>query len=131
MTPEGHNELLPVLETILRSATEPLDCNQLYDMQQVRSVAPSANRVSDYLGILFRKGKVSRTPNERGDAIAGRARWAYLWKDKELPAWKKPKEVIDYKPKAILDRPSIYITEDGDNINIELPHLSIVIKKKN
>lgn len=131
MTPEGHNELLPVLETILRDATEPLDCNQLYDMQQVRSIAPSANRVSDYLGILFRKGKVSRTPNERSDTVAGRARWAYLWKNKELPDWKKPKEVIDYKPKAILDRPNIYITEDGDNISIELPHLSIVIKKKN
>lgn len=131
MTPEGHNELLPVLETILREATEALDCNQLYDMQQVRAVAPSANRVSDYLGILFRKGKVSRTQNERSDSVAGRARWAYVWKDKQLPEWKRPREVVDYKPKAILDRPNIYITEDGGHISIELPHLSIVIKSKN
>lgn len=33
-------------------------------------------------------------------------------------------------PKAILDRPNIYIAEDGDFINIELPNLSINIKKK-
>ena len=59
MTPEDHNELLPALEAILKEASDPLDCNQLYDMQQIRAVAPSANRVSDYLGILFRKGKVS------------------------------------------------------------------------
>jgi hypothetical protein len=131
MTPEGHNELLPAIEAVLKYATEPLDCNQLFDMQEIRSAAPSANRVSDYLGILFRKGKVSRVANERSDTVSGRARWAYVWKNKELPEWKRPKEVIDYKPKAILARPSIYITEDGDNINIELPHLSIVIKKKN
>ncbi len=130
MTPEGHNELLPAIEAILKEVPDPLDCNQLYDMQQIRDIAPSANRVSDYLGILFRKGLVSRVANERAGTSAGRARWAYIWKNKELPAWKKPKEVIDYKPKAILDRPNIYITEDGENISIELPHLSIVIKKK-
>lgn len=39
-------------------------------------------------------------------------------------------EVVDFVPKAILDRPSIYIAEDGDHINIELPNLSITIKKK-
>lgn len=56
-----------------------------------------------------------------------------MWRNKELPAWKNSANVerIDYKPKAILDRPSIYITEDGENINIELPHVSIAIKKKN
>lgn len=130
MTPEGHNELLPALEAILKEASDPLDCNQLYDMQQIRAVAPSANRVSDYLGILFRKGKVSRVPNERSSTDSSRARWAYIWKNKELPEWKRPKEIIDFKPKAILDRPNIYITEDGGHINIELPHLSIVIKSK-
>lgn len=131
MTPEGHNELFPAIEAVLKDATEPLDCNQLFDMQPIRANAPSANRVSDYLGVLFRKGKVSRVASERSDAVSGRARWAYVWKAKELPQWKQPKDIVDYKPKAILDRPSIYITEDGDNINIELPHLSIVIKKKN
>lgn len=131
MTPEGHNDLLPALEAILREAPEPLDCNQLYDMQPIRNVAPSANRVSDYLGILFRRGLLSRVANERVSASGSRARWAYLWKNKEMPEWKVHKEVIDYRPKAILDRPSIYISEDGDNIHIELPHLSITIKKKN
>ena len=42
----------------------------------------------------------------------------------------RPKEVIDFKPKAILDRPNIYITEDGGHTSIEPPHLSIAIKSK-
>lgn len=132
MTPEGHNDLLPTLERILREADNPLDCNQLFDMPAVRAIAPSANRVSDYLGILFRRGKLTRVASDAGREMGARARWAYMWRDKEMPAWKQPKEVIEYRPKHILDRPSIYISEDGDNINIniELPNLSIVIKKK-
>ena len=40
MTPEGHNDLFPALEHILRDADQPLDCNQLFDMQAVRAIAP-------------------------------------------------------------------------------------------
>lgn len=129
--PEGFNDLMPALEHILREAPEPLDCNQLFDMEAIRNVAPSANRVSDYLGIMFRRGLVGRVASNRTSASGTRARWAYVWKKKDQPEWKAPKEIIDYRPKAILDRPNIYISEDGENINIELPHLSITIKKKN
>lgn len=128
MTPEGHNNLKPALEAALKDADKPLDCHQLFDMADIRSVAPNVNRVSDYLGVLFRAGLVTRVANEGGPN--SRARWAYMWKDKELPAWKKPKDVIEYRPKAVLDKPNIYITEDGDNIYIEMPELSITIKKK-
>lgn len=128
--PEGFNDLMPTLERILREAEEPLDCNQLYDMGEIRAIAPSANRVSDYLGIMFRRGQLSRVASERTGSTGTRARWAYLWKNKERPAWKITQEPIDFRPKAILDRPNIYITEDGRHITIELPHLSITIKTK-
>jgi len=130
MTPEGHNDLFPAIEAALKASAEPLDCNELFDMEAIRSIAPSANRVSDYLGVLFRRGLVSRIANERTDTGRSKARWKYLWKQKEMPAWRKDVEIVEYKPKAILDRPNIYISEDGNNINIELPHLSITIKKK-
>jgi len=128
MTPEGHNDLLPAIEAALKEANEPLDCHALFDRADIRAVAPNVNRVSDYLGVLFRKGRVNRVANEGGAST--RARWAYVWKDKELPAWKKPMEVIEYRPKAVLDRPNIYITEDGEHIHIELHELTITIKKK-
>lgn len=129
MTIEGHNDLFPAIEAALRAATEPLDCHQLFDMPQIRAAAPNVNRVSDYLGVLFRKGFATRVANEGRDSNS-RARWAYLWKDKELPEWKKPREVNEYRPKVILDKPNIYINEDGDYINIEMPELSITIRKK-
>jgi hypothetical protein len=128
MTPEGHNDLLPTIEAVLKSAAEPLDCNQIFDIQSVRALAPSANRVSDYLGVLFRRGLVSRVPSDKDGN--SRARWKYIWKGKPLPAWRKDIQPVDYRPKAILDRPNIYISEDGDNINIDLPNLTITIKKK-
>lgn len=133
MTPEGTNELFPVLRGVLQQAQEPLDCNQLYDMAEVRAVAASANRVSDYLGVMFRRGDLSRVASgERGGGA--RARWKYIWKAKDAPAWKTsgvdPTKVVEYKPKAILDRPSIYITEEGGHIHIEMPQLSITIKVK-
>ena len=38
MTPEGHNDLFPALEQILRDADQPLDCNQLFDVQAVTGI---------------------------------------------------------------------------------------------
>lgn len=129
MTPEGYNDLFPAIEAVLRNANEPLDCNQIFRIPEVNQIAPSANRVSDYLGILFRRGMVSRVPSDRSDG--SKSRWKYVWRNKDIPAIKQHAlKVVDYAPKAILDRPNIYISEDGVNINIELPHLSITIKKK-
>lgn len=128
MTPEGFNDLFPAIERALQTATEPLDCNQLFDMEEIRAVAPSTNRVSDYLGVLFRRGIVSRVAAPRDSK--NKARWKYIWKGKPLPEWRAKVPIVDYKPKAILDRPSMYISEDGDNINIELPELIIQIRKK-
>lgn len=130
MTPDGHNELFPALEAVLKEANEPLDCIKLFDVPSIRAIAPSANRVSDYLGVMFRKGLLSRVP---GATTPGtKARWAYIWRNKEKPDWKIPKdkEIIDFKPKSLLDRPNLFIAEDGDMINIELPNFSITIRSK-
>lgn len=129
MTPEGHNELMPAIEAVLKEATEPMDCVQLFDIPAIKALAPSQNRVSDYLGVLFRKGVLSRVA---GSTTNSKARWAYIYRKRETPEWKIPKnkEVIDFRPKSLLDRPDLYIAEDGDFINIELPGFSITIKAK-
>lgn len=129
MTFEGHNELYPALEAALKEATDPLDCNQLFDMPHIRAVAPSVNRVSDYLSVLYRKGLVSRVPATPDSNGRSRTRWAYMWRKKDLPDWREPAQAQVYKPKTIADRPSLYISEDGEFINIELPGFSVTIKK--
>lgn len=60
----SENGLFQALEKVLRETGEAMDCNQLYDMDSIREHAASPNRVSDYLGGLWRKGLVVRLPNE-------------------------------------------------------------------
>lgn len=126
--------LFPALEAALKEATEPLDCQALYDMPTIKEHAASVNRVSDYLGGLWRKGLVVRLQAPRiGES---RSRWMYQWKGSKtryegptaLPA--PPTVGLEYTPKIIADRPSILITEEGSTITIQLPALVIVIKTK-
>lgn len=132
MTPEGHNDLFPALESVLRAANKPLDCHELFELPEIKKVAPSVNRVSDYLGVLYRKGLLSRVRSDRELRETKRARWAYLWRDKSAPAWAETgdKEVLDFKPKALLSRTNVLITEDGAGIHIEMPNMSITIRTK-
>jgi hypothetical protein len=129
MTFEGHNELYPALEAALKEANGPLDCNQLYAMQSIKDVAPSVNRVSDYLSVMFRKGLLSRVAAEPDSSGRSRTRWAYIWRQKSTPEWREPPTAQVYKPKTIADRPNLFISEDGEFINIELPGFSVTIKK--
>ena len=84
--------------------------------------------MSDYLGILFRRGVLSRVASMHTTSDSGRARWAYVWKNKVMPAWKSDAVVVNYRHKMILDRPNI--SDGGENINIDLPSLRIIIQKK-
>lgn len=120
----SENGLFQALEKVLRDTGEAMDCNQLYDMPTIREHAASPNRVSDYLGGLWRKGLVVRLPNE-GDGKS-RARWKYQWKD-HVP---KGVSGIPYAAKLLVDRPAVLITEEGKTIQIEMPNLTIIIKQK-
>lgn len=129
MTPEGHNDLYPLLQQYLQTAERPMTCHDLYEIPEIRAVAPSANRVSDYLGVLFRRGVLSRV-QAGGEGEHGRARWAYVWREKVTPAWKKQvrTEPVDYRPKPLLDRPNLHVSEDGNHLLLEMPEISIQIQ---
>jgi hypothetical protein len=122
--------LFPALEAVLKKASEPLDCQTLYDMPAIREHAASVNRVSDYLGGLWRKGKVVRHAASRADGTRG-PRWAYSWKgDRGTKLHAKLNEGLEYTPKILADRPSLLITEEGSKVTIELPNLILVIMTK-
>jgi hypothetical protein len=121
-----HNEtgLFPALEAALKAASEPLDCQALFELPEVRKHAASANRVSDYLGGLWRKGQVVRLPAPKTES--SRARWMYQWKGQKGPAIYGQ----EYTPRILADRPSVLITEEGAVMTLEFPNLIISIRQK-
>jgi len=116
--------LFPALEAALKAAKEPLDCQALYDRPEIKKHAASVNRVSDYLGGLWRKGQVVRLPAPKSES--NRSRWMYEWKGHKGPALYG----IEYTPRILADRPSLLITEEGQTITVELPNLIISIRQK-
>jgi hypothetical protein len=144
--PRSEQGLFQALEQELKHSKEPMDCHTLFDKPSVRQHAQTVNRVSDYLGGLWRKGKVLRLPAPRTDN--SRSRWMYQWKDAPrrghsnvvalndanlqapTPA---PAPVPAYVPpgsRKVLSRPTIEITDGGDVITIELPNATLVIRPK-
>ncbi len=123
--------LFGALERELRKAEEPLDCATLFDAPGVREHAATVNRVSDYLGNLWRKGLVLRLPAPQLEN--SRARWLYLWKDKGPK--KKPvfdlSKAIEFSEgvDSVLNRPNMSVTEEGDSVVITLPAITITIKQ--
>ena len=117
--------LFPALEAALRAASEPLDCQTLFDMPAIREHAASVNRVSDYLGGLWRKGLVVRLPAPK--LPGSNVRWLYEWKGQKGP---KYLDAIEYAPKVLADRPAVLITEEGNLITMEFPNLVIQIRQK-
>ena len=122
---QDESSLFPALEAALKAASGPLTSAELYDMAAIKEHAASANRVSDYLGNLWRKGVVTRMAADKSDA--SRSRWAYEWKGQ------RGAKVYgtEYNPKVLLDRPTVLITEEGREITLEFQHLSITIRQKN
>jgi hypothetical protein len=128
--PRTEEGLYQALEEELKKSKEPLSCAELFDHNTVREHAASINRVSDYLGNMWRKGLVNRLPAPLGGNT--RARWLYVWKGKKSPPKPDVSEAVeDFMTKRVLvQKPSLEISEAGNNITIELPNLVITIKAR-
>jgi hypothetical protein len=123
--------LFDVLEAELRKSKEPLDCATLFERPSVREHAATVNRVSDYLGNLWRKGLVLRLPAPRLEGT--KARWLYMWKDKG-PKKKAPVDLsqaiaYDENVDRLLGKPSIEVSEDGKTISITTPYCTITVQQ--
>ena len=119
---QNETGLFPTLEAALKAASEPLDCHTLYELPAVREYAASANRVSDYLGHLWRKGLVVRLPAPKTEN--SRSRWIYEWKKG------KDKYIRDDVSQVLACRPALMITEEGSIITIDLPGCIVTIQQK-
>lgn len=130
MTPRTEQGLFGALEYELRRAKEPLDCATLCDRPRVREHAQTVNRVSDYLGNMWRKGQILRLPAPRLEGT--RARWMYVWKQqspKKEPVDMSQAIAYDSQVETLLTRANLEVTEEGDTVVITLPNITITIKQ--
>jgi hypothetical protein len=118
--------LFPALEAALKASEDPLDCQALFDMPEVKKYANSVNRVSDYLGNMWRKNLVTRLPAPKTSNT--RSRWMYEWRGNRGP--KIYEHALEYTPRVIVDKPSVLITEEGNVITLEFPNLLITVRQK-
>lgn len=130
------SSLFELLEEILKDASEPLTCVKIYERQDVRSLTASSNRVSDYLGALWRKGKASRstaTPDKNDGS-----RWAYSWRHKveaerDQPGFDKVIHMIHEGPpraRILASKPNVVVTELNGEVTIELAGFTITVRPK-
>lgn len=131
MSQQNEEGLFQVLEKELRKSDEPLDCVMLFDKASVRRHADTVNRVSDYLGNLWRKGLVLRVPAPKG---SGKARWMYVWKNKGPVERPKPDLsqaiAFDERVNNLLHKPNLTVSEDGKTVTIETPFMRIIVEQK-
>ena len=126
--------LYGALEEVLKKSKEPLSCAELYEFETIRKHAATVNRVSDYLGNMWRKGDVARVPSPAPTAQS-RARWLYAWKGRvlakpTLDEIRKSAEFSSAKINSILSRPNLETTEEGKTVVITLPNLTLTIKQR-
>jgi hypothetical protein len=121
--------LYDLLAKLLKEANHPMTCVELYDVPDVRALANSPNRVSDYLGGLWRKGVATREPFTRTNLDA--SRWAYAWREPSQARREASVEPGVYHVRSTLvDKPNVRITEQHDMLTIELAGFTVTVKMK-
>lgn len=124
-----------VLEAQLKQADRPLTCVDLFDHPDVKKFADSVNRVSDYLGHMYRRGLLGREPAPK--TLNSQAKWGYFWKNRaDVVAAKLATSAVSSGPelpapiRKILSKPNIEISDNGSTVHIDLPELTITIRTK-
>ena len=121
-----------ILEDALRSTDTPLTCVDLYDLTAVKKHAENANKVSDYLGHMWRRGLLQRYYAPAGSSA--KARFAYTWIETEegaepVPIPSNPVERLTFVKNGHT-KPNVTITEADDEIVLDFEQFTITIHRK-
>ena len=120
MKPPGIYQLI---EEALLTSESPLTCDDLFDRPGIKALAPSASRVSDYLGHMWRKGLVQRW---HSNDPASKAIYAYTLKSEE----EAPRLTLVKQPNKTAAPPDCRVSTDGPNVIIEIDDLKLTIQRK-
>jgi hypothetical protein len=111
-----------VLEKHLRKTADPLTCVDLFQKADVQKFAANANKVSDYLGHMWRRGLLDRFYAPR--TSTSMARYAYAWK--EEPAEAAPQKVATVASPTTKSK--LEVLEKDGVIELRLGKLIITIR---
>lgn len=125
MSIKSERTIYQVLEENLRKSDKPLTCNDLWDMDgRIRELEKDGgpNKVSDYLGFMWRKGLLIKFSAPKTSKSF--ARFAYQWKNED-------ERQITYKPPELPEpvHSNLKITEVRDGVRVELNGFSVTIQK--
>lgn len=110
-----------VLEKLLKETDVPLTCVDLFEKAEVRKYAADANKVSDYLGHMWRRGLLQRY--HAAKTSTSLARYAYTWKT----AQDESDEAVPIAvPKGA--HPRVEITQEGDVLVLKHGKLVITVR---
>ena len=127
MAIKSDNEIYQIIERHVKASAEPLTCVALFDHDDVKQYAKTPDKVSDFLGLMWRRGILQRwnVPKTSTD----RSRFAYTWlteADDNLP--KKVTAITGVA--ANYGKENITITEDGNRIIIDFPKFTLTVQSK-
>lgn len=120
-------EIYRIIEAHIKASSEPLTCVALWEHNDVREHARSPEKVSDFLGLMWRRNLLQRwsAPKTSTD----RSRYAYSWvEDTEA---NKPKKVdvmslVDTRHK----KSNVTVTEDGNRIILDFDKFTLIVQAK-
>ena len=115
-----------IIETHLRESADPLTCTKLYDFADVKANAVSVDKVSDFLGLMWRRGLIQRwnVPASSTD----RSRYAYSWITEKDATAQKITKLESVKAEYRSD--NITVTEDNGRIIIDFPKFTVTVQSK-
>lgn len=132
MSPSENQGIYATLEKLLRATNEPLTCVDLYNaIPNVKQFAETPNRISDYVGHMWRRGLLQRWTAPK--TLDSKARYAYTWKDGAKSAKPLPdiKLVKTDKPVASATKPTVRIIENDDgSITLDFPDFTLTVESK-
>lgn len=120
-----------VLENHLRKTDKPLTCVDLYEKGDVKKFAKDANKVSDYLGHMWRRGLLHRFFAPKTDTSF--ARYAYTWKkdgdDAHDDARPVPPSPRQYS-RIAGSRPNVEVNEADGSVVITFDQFTVTVRAR-
>jgi hypothetical protein len=119
-------EIYQVLEGLLKKAGDtPQTCADLYDDPRVKELSESANRVSDYLGHMWRRGVLQRWYAAKNNQT--RSRYAYTWLEAEET---EPQPIDRLTVVRGTKKPNVTVTENDGSVVLDFPEFTITVVRK-
>lgn len=119
-------KIYTLLEDRLRRTKDPLTSVDLYGDPEIRRNVEDSDRLSDYLGHMWRRGLLQRWYAPK--TADNRARYAYTWKEAAEDEATRPVEHTITALPAV--KPNVKIVETEHGVVLEFDRFRIIVQSK-